>query len=326
MLHVPKNKNWQPSASLPHLKERAILLAKVRQFFADRGVLEVETPLMCRAGTTDPFIKPIPVQYSDPEQRFFLQTSPEYAMKRLLAAGSGSIYQLCKAFRNSDEGRLHNPEFTLLEWYRLGFDHHDLMTEVEELLIWTLGVPKAERITYQALFLKYLDLDPHTASAKILADKAKAVGINLMFTDSQALTASDWLDLLLSHCIEPLLGKDRPVIIYDFPVAKAALAKIRVGNPSVAERFEVYIEGIELANGYHELSDPKIQLARFEEDCKVREQLGYPAIPIDEYLLEALKNGLPDSAGVALGFDRLMMLKTRHFNIQDVVSFTIDRV
>lgn len=323
-------KNWRPSAAIENLKVRAQLLETVRAFFKERHVLEIETPVLCRTATTDPYLRPIPVSYSEFEQStsqtFYLQTSPEFAMKRLLAAGSGPIYQITKAFRNGEVGRLHNPEFTMLEWYRPGFDHHDLMDEVQALLCIVLGVEKTERLTYETLFLKILGLNPHRASLAELKTCAISRGIQIHEGDVLNFNSDDWLDILMTHCIEPSLGFEYPVMVYDYPASKAALAKIRKGEPSVAERFEVYVNGMELANGYHELTDPEIQFNRFKADCEVRKKLNLSSVPMDNYLLAALEQGLPASAGVALGFDRLVMLKLQSATIEEVVSFTIDRV
>lgn len=330
MSHVQKNRDWRPSASLVSLNARARMLADICIFFQERNILEVETPLMCRSAATDPYLKPIPIAPLPSEalanQHFYLQTSPEFAMKRLLAAGSGPIYQICKAFRDDEVGRLHNPEFTILEWYRPGFDHHALMDEVETFLCTILESPAAERLTYEAVFKQALGFNPHGASLQQLRDCAISQGISITASVADTLTIDDWLDLLMTHSIEPHLGFHRPAIVFDYPASKAALAKIRPGTPAVAERFEVYIQGIELANGYHELTDPDIQMARFKEDCHSREILGYPAIPIDLFLVEALKVGMPVSAGVALGVDRLLMLRRETHEIQDVIAFTIDRV
>ena len=320
------NDRWVPAAYIQDLKSRAAIIADIRSFFAKKGVLEVETPLMCRHATTDPYIDSIPVQYGRNQERFYLQTSPEYAMKRLLAAGSGPIYQICKAFRNSEEGRLHNPEFTMIEWYRLGFTDQDLMDEVDELLQLTLQSKAAERISYEALFLKVLGINPHFATLEQLKNCAIEKEIQLDLTLMKTLTVDDWLDILMSHYIEPQLGFERPAMIFDFPASKAALARIRPGTPAVAERFEVYVNGIELANGYHELTDAAIQKKRFENDVKQREKLGLAVMPIDHYLLEALEFGLPACAGIALGIDRLILLSLKKKHIEEVVSFTVDRV
>jgi len=325
---VQKSKDWQPTGSLKNLQFRAQFLSDIRDFFYKRGVLEVETPLMCNAAATDPYINPIPVFYSHPtseNQNYYLQTSPEFAMKRLLAAGSGPIYQICKAFRCDEIGRLHNPEFSMLEWYRPGFDHHALMDEVEALLCRILGTSKAERLSYQAIYQKFVGLDPHTVSVEQLKQCASSKGIILSASAMNMLTVDDWLDILMTHCIEPHLGFENPVMIYDFPASKAALAKVRVVDPAVAERFEVYVRGIELANGYHELTDPDIQCERIQADCEYRKTNGSMEIPMDFRLIAALKAGLPDSAGVALGLDRLLMLKLGSHEIQEVVSFTTDR-
>lgn len=326
---MQKSRDWQPTASLENLQFRAQFLAQIRDFFTKRGVLEVETPLMCNGAATDPYINPIPVFYSQSNtinhQNFYLQTSPEFAMKRLLAAGSGSIYQICKAFRRDEIGRLHNPEFSILEWYRPGFDHHALMDEVEALLCLILGTSKAERLSYQTVFENILGFNPHQISAESLKQYAVSKGIILSPAAMNMLTHDDWLDILMTHCIEPHLGLENPVMIYDFPVSKAALAKVRASEPPVAERFEVYVRGIELANGYHELTDLDIQLKRIEADCEYRKANNHPEIPVDFRLIEALKTGLPDSAGVALGLDRLLMLKLGSQEIQEVISFTTDR-
>ncbi len=329
MFLAQKSKDWQPTASLENLQRRAHFLSEIRDFFAKRGVLEVETPLMCHAAATDPCIDPISVFYAHPHtannQNFYLQTSPEFAMKRLLAAGSGAIYQICKAFRCDEIGRLHNPEFSILEWYRPGFDHQDLMDEVDALLSLVLGTPKSERLTYQTVFQNTLGFSPHQMSAQQLKQYAASRGIILSAAAMNGLTHDDWLDILMTHCIEPHLGFESPVMLYDFPVSKAALAKVRLDEPAAAERFEVYVRGIELANGYHELTDPDIQLKRIEADREYRKTNQYLDIPVDFRLIEALKAGLPDSAGVALGLDRLLMLKLGSDEIQEVISFTTDR-
>lgn len=328
MWHERKNKDWEPNASITNLRARAKLLSEVRNFFEARNILEVETPLLCRSAATDPQLKPISVRYINKQiqvQNFYLQTSPEFAMKRLLCAGSGPIYQIGKAFRDDEIGRLHNPEFTLLEWYRPGFDHHVLMDEVNDLLMTTLKTSKAERFTYNALFSQAFNINPHQTTLEELKEQLVINGMTLSSAVEDSLSVDDCLDLLMTHCIEPQLGFDAPVMIYDYPITKAALAKIRSGNPSVAERFEVYVKGIELANGYHELTDPEVQWQRCLEDNKQRTTLGLAPIAIDVYLLEALKSGLPASAGVALGFDRLLMLKLGSEHIKEVIAFTIDR-
>lgn len=318
---------WQPTASLEMLHLRARLLNRIRQFFAERHVLEVETPLLSQATVTDKHLQSFQTNYhfANPKQKqtLYLQTSPEFAMKRLLAAGSGAIYQLCKAFRNQGEsGRYHNPEFTMLEWYRPGFNHHDLMDEMESLLKLMLDCPSAQRFSYAELFQHYLQIDPHQTSIELL--KQTAHRFNLTTEHLTTLEKDDWLNLLMTHCIEPQLPK-HPVFIYDFPASQAALARIRPGKPALAERFEVYVQGLELANGFHELSSASEQRQRFGNDLIQREKAGYPLVPIDERLLAALEQGLPDCAGVALGVDRLIMLASEKSAINEVLSFPIER-
>jgi lysyl-tRNA synthetase class 2 len=316
---------WQPSASLKALKQRAFIIKKVRDFFSERHVLEVETPLLCSTSVTDPFIESIPASYRKGGKiiQFYLQTSPEYAMKRLLAAGSGAIYQITKAFRQGEVGRYHNPEFSMLEWYRPGFDHHALMDEVDALLQYILDYPAADRMTYQALFEKHLNFNPHIASLENLSQCASHHGLSIA-TDIRE--RDTWLMLLMSHCIEPKLGFEKPIFIYDFPASQAALARLQTGNPPVAARFEVYVKGMELANGFHELQDADEQQKRFKENNLKRETLGLPSMPIDEYLLAALRHGLPNCAGVALGMDRLIMLETELEHIQEIISFDTNRI
>lgn len=295
--------NWQPTASIENLKKRAKIIAKVRSFFAKRNILEVETPLLSRTTVTDVHLHSIKTMGG-----LYLQTSPEYAMKRLLAAGSGSIYQICKAFRDDESGRLHNSEFTILEWYRIGFTHHDLMDEVEELLQYVLNYSKAERFTYQEIFEKFLKINPHTINLKDLQNYARENKIDLQINDRDTL-----LQLLMSKKIEPELKN--MVFIYDYPKTQAALAKIR---GEVAERFEVYVDGVELANGFHELQDAKEQRERFLHDLAKRKKLNYPVVSLDEHFLAALEYGFPACAGVALGVDRLVMLALNASHINQV--------
>lgn len=318
---------WQPTTSMALLGLRARLLAQIRQFFAARGVLEVETPLLAHATVTDPHLHSFQTRYvlDNPQQQqtLYLQTSPEFAMKRLLAAGSGPIYQISKAFRNQGEsGRYHNPEFSLLEWYRPGFNHQHLMDEVEGLLKTLLDCGSAQRIRYAEIFQRYLSIDPHQAT---LEDLQQIISYHELGTENLNLTQrSDYLNFLMAHIIEPQLPKQL-LFIYDFPVSLAALAKISDGDPAVAERFEVYINGIELANGFHELSDADEQRQRFINDLNQRVSRTYPLVPIDEQLLAALTHGLPDCAGVALGLDRLLMQLAKANHISDVISFPVQR-
>lgn len=319
--------SWQPTATFETLRERAKILESIRAFFVSRGVLEVETQLLSHGTVTDPFVIGVPAIFkaigASKEEIVYLQTSPEYAMKRLLAAGSGSIYQICKAFRQGEVGRFHNPEFTMLEWYRPGFDHHDLMDEMDALLQQVLQVDAAERLSYATAFDRYLSINPHLASVEALKSCAQHQGIEFSTDENDR---NFWLDLLMSHCIEPHLGKDVPLFLYDFPESQAALAKIRRDQvPAVASRFEVYFKGVELANGFHELQDANEQARRFEKDKKIRAQLGVADAPIDHLFLAALQQGLPDCAGVALGIDRLIMLATKKMTVSEVLSFSFER-
>lgn len=324
--------DWQPAADLAMLRLRARLLAQTRAFFAARGVLEVDTPALSTAGVTDPHLHSFTTRYHgpslEPSQRLYLHTSPEFPMKRLLAAGSGPIYQIAKVFRNGEAGRRHNPEFTLLEWYRPGFDHYQLMDEVVELVTALLGarllLSVSERLSYREVFLHYLKLDPHRAPVKSLAACAEAQGL-VPPPDMPGDDPHPWLDLLLSHRLEAQLGQGRLTFIYDYPAAQAALARVRPGDPSLAERFELYVNGIELANGFHELGDPDEQRRRFELDNQARAAQGLPTVTLDERLVAALAAGLPDCAGVALGFDRLLMIAAGKDSLQEVMAFPIGR-
>lgn len=306
------------------------MLARIRAFFAARGVLEVETPVLAHRAVTDPQLHSLETRRTGPGaadgERLYLQTSPEFAMKRLLCAGAGPIYQVSRVFRDGERGRMHNPEFTLIEWYRPGFDHHRLMDETAALVCDLLGLPpESERLSYGALFRERLGIDPHAATADELAACAARRGLDL---GGEALARDGWLDLLLSHLIQPGLGVERPAFVYDYPASQAALARLKDGDgggPPVGERFELYFRGVELANGYHELGDAAEQRARFERDNAQRGALGLSAIAPDERLLAALAHGLPPCAGVALGFDRLVMLAAGLSDIAEAMAFTTDR-
>ncbi len=317
--------DWRPTASLEMLHLRAGTLARIRSFFADREVLEVETPLLASAPVTDLHLQALSCRYrgpgADPGRKLFLQTSPEFAMKRLLAAGSGSVYQICKAMRDGESGGMHNPEFTILEWYRPGWDHHRLMSEVDELLQLVLGTAPGDRITYRTAFDRHTSINPFAASDQELVHRAKMLGV----AEPDDLGRDDLLNLLLTHAVEPQLGRGRPTFVYDYPASQASLARIRPGETPVAERFEVFSEGVELANGYHELTDPAEQRRRFESDNSARRAARLPEVPIDERLLAAIEHGLPDCAGVALGVDRLLMVATGSREISEVLAFPIDR-
>ncbi len=315
--------DWQPSFSLDMLANRARILSEVRAFFAAREVLEVDTPLLSRATVTDLALEGIAVPYQG--ETFYLQTSPEYAMKRLLAAGAPDIYQLGKVFRSDEAGRYHNPEFTMLEWYRHGFSLDNLMDEVDDLLALILKSAPSQRLTYQKAFIDYCQIDPHQASVEDLKKTAQQKGISV----SESLESADkdtWLQLLFSHVIEPQLGFDSPVFVYEYPASQAALAMTQIKNGiAVASRVEVFVNGLELANGYHELLDPKEQEKRFIQDNLLRAEQGLPQKPVDPLLLAAIYHGLPACSGIALGFDRLMMLALGATHIQQVIPFSFDR-
>lgn len=320
--------DWRPSASIEHLRRRAQVLRTLREFFFQRQVLEVETPVLAAAAVTDPNIESLSVAYdgpgAPPGRTLWLQTSPEYAMKRLLAAGSGSIYQICHAFRAGERGRRHNPEFTLLEWYRVGFDHHRLMDEVAELVCAVLGERPVERLSYRKAFLEYAGVDPWRTTGTELKACAERHGIPPPPLDEDELDG--WLDLLLSEVVSPRLGAGCYTFVYDFPPTQAALARIRrEGAQSFGERFELFIDGLEIANGYHELTDPREQAERFEAERQRRTAAGQPVSVLDERLLAALAAGLPDCAGVALGLDRLVMLAVGAVSIEEVLAFPVER-
>lgn len=320
---------WQPTCSIDTLKRRAEIISTIREFFRIRNVLEVETPLLSQATVTDPYLTSLTSSYLLPGAKdistLYLQTSPEYAMKRLLAAGSGPIYQICKAFRDDALGQQHNPEFTLLEWYRPGFSHHDLMIEMDALLRKTLVCETAQCFSYGALFQQYCGIDPYETSVATLRAVAHEQGMDIHQADT-ILDVTTWLQLLMSEVIEPHLGFDkRPAFVIDFPAAQAALARVNPGPPATAERFEVYWQGMELANGFHELRDPFEQRRRLDADNAYRLSQGLPLMPIDTRFLAALEHGLPACAGVALGIDRLVMAALRENAIAAVISFPIDR-
>lgn len=314
---------WKPSASIVKLQQRALLLASIRQFFAVRKVLEVETPAISHATVTDVHLHTFQTHFVGPGyadgRHLYLMTSPEFHMKRLLAAGSGCIYQIGKAFRNEENGRYHNPEFTMLEWYRVGFDHHDLMAEMDALLQQTIQCQAAEKMTYQQAFLQVLGVCPLEASMQELKRVAGRLGLSDIADPEE--DKDTLLQLLFSVGVEDKIGQQVPAIVYDFPASQAALARINRQDPRVADRFEVYFKGIELANGFHELDDAKEQLARFEADNQKRLEMGLPAQPIDHHLIAALEAGLPACAGVALGIDRLIMLALNCDHIDDVTAF-----
>lgn len=319
--------DWRPTASRDALVLRARLNAYIRAFFADRGVLEVETPMASRAGNTDPNIESFVAHRPSPRadaQPLWLRTSPEFPLKRLLAAGVGDCYELGRVFRHGESGRRHNPEFTMLEWYRVGWNHVRLMDEVGELVRGALALVgrslTIERTSYREMFLAHAGVDPFSATNAVLHDAVAEFGI---CTDG--LSRRDWLDLVLTHRIEPRFAADELRLVHDFPGEQAALARIRHGEPPVAERFEAYLGALELANGYHELADASELRERFARDHGLRKLRNAELPPMDEKLLDSLAHGLPDCAGVALGVDRLLMAMLDTTAIADVLAFPADR-
>jgi len=320
-------KDWKPTAAHKSLHLRARLNALIRKFFAERGVLEVETPILSAAGNTDVNIESFSLEFrghasAGPASRW-LRTSPEFALKRLLAAGVGNCYELGRVFRNGESGRMHNPEFSMLEWYRIGWSHHQLMDECAELVRDAMRLAgrsvSVRESSYRQLYHDALGLDPLTASEAELRAPLAVFGIN-----PEGLTRDDWLDLLMTHMIQPTIPANRVLMVYDFPKSQAALARIRQGDVPVAERFEVYLGQIELANGYRELADPEEQRERFERDLGRRKKQGTAQPPMDERLLAALP-ALPDCSGVALGVDRLLLAMLGGDRLSDAIAFPFDR-
>jgi lysyl-tRNA synthetase class 2 len=306
------------------LRLRARLYTLIREFFAARDVLEVETPMLSVAANTEPNIESFRTLFAGhvdagtPER--WLRTSAEFPLKRLLAAGVGDCYELGRVFRNGEAGRRHNPEFTMLDWYRLGWDHMRLIDETVDLVRHALSMvgrtASLVSMTYRELFADSLGIDPFHASIDILREPLRDIAI-----EGADLQRDDWLDLLITHRIQPGFPCDRITVVRDWPATQCALARIRQDDPPVAERFELYLGPHELANGYHELSDPGEQRARFENDNRRRRLRGQRVLPIDENLLAALESGLPDCAGIALGIERLLMCLAEVSEIQSVLAF-----
>ncbi len=308
------------------LLAQAQLLAKIRRFFVERQVTEVITPVLSQAAGTDPALEPMISRYTGPGYAgglvLYLQTSPEFAMKRLLAAGSGDIYQICQAFRNGEYGQRHNPEFSLLEWYRLGFDYHQLMDEAAHLLRACLEVEiPVEKISYRQLFEHFFHWDPLIVSEEQMQASAEAQHIQGAL-EMNLRQRDEWLDLLLSHVIEQHLGQGRLTFVYDYPASQASLACLNADDPRVASRFELYYQGVELANGFHELANSREQRRRFQSENQRRLQNGQLQIPLDERLLSVLDR-MPDCSGMALGLDRLLMLQLGAQSLDQVMNFPL---
>lgn len=319
--------SWQPSAPIANLLKRAAILGQIRRFFNDRGLLEVETPAMSQATVTDIHMVPFQTCFIGPrsagEIPLYLMTSPEYHMKRLLAAGSGPLFQLCRSFRNEEAGRYHNPEFTMLEWYRPHYDMYRLMNEVDDLLQQILDCDSAETLSYQQVFRRHVGIDP------LSTDNAQLYDTAVKWDLGEAASVEDdrdtLLQLLFAMVVQPNIGHDKPAFIYHFPAAQAVLAQISTEDHRVADRFEVYFKGIELANGFRELTAASEQRQRFEQDKRKRAAMKLSEQPIDENLLAALGQGMPECSGVALGVDRLLMLALKADRLSDVIAFSVER-
>ena len=330
-----KQAQWMPACDIEHLRLRATVLSAIRTFFEQRSVLEVETPLLCHATGTDPQLDffssnyhCVPNNKGIKNKEMFLQTSPEFAMKRLLAAGSGSIFQICKAFRNGESGRLHNPEFSILEWYRLGFNLDQLMAEVAELLVQLMKnhchIESVHKVSYSELFEQVTGLNPLVFCQKSYARYASENAIG----DAVSICENDhamWLDFMFSFKVQPVLANHQIAMVYGYPAIQSSLARINQDNPLIADRFEVFINGVEIGNGFFELSDAKEQERRFDQEISSRCTKGLPAVEKDKRFLEALQFGLPDCSGIALGLDRLLMMIANVETLNDVIAFPFDK-
>lgn len=321
---------WRSACDLEPLQQRAKLYTIIRQFFNQKAVLEVETPLLCQATGTDPQLDFFSSKYHCPpnDQTMYLQTSPEFAMKRLLASGSGSIFQICKAFRNAESGRLHNPEFSILEWYRVGFDLDQLIDEVIELLVVVLNMSHKTdtviKVSYAHIFEQVTGLDPLVFCQESYQRYAKDNAIY----DAVELCGDDhslWLDFIFSYQVQPTLIDKAVYIVYGYPAIQSSLARINKDNPATADRFEVFIKGVEIGNGFFELADAKEQESRFDQENKKRQLNGSVLVKKDYLFLDALNAGLPDCSGVAIGLDRLLMIITNKNALNDVIAFPLDR-
>lgn len=324
---MDKVSRWQPDASISNLLKRAAILADIRSFFAERNIVEVETPAMSQATVTDIHMLPFQTHLFWPGSAdsviMYMITSPEYHMKRLLAANIGSIYQMCRSFRNAEAGRYHNPEFTILEWYHPYYDMYQLMHEVDDLLQQMLNCERADVISYQEAFLRYLNVDP------LSADRAQLLEVATKLNLSNTANSEEDNDVILQqlfNCgVEPHIGYKKPIFVYHFPASQSILAEQNTEDNRVAERFEVYFKGVELANGFRELTDSREQYQRFKQENYKRAHYGLPQHPIDKNLLDALQHGMPACSGVAIGIDRLVMLALGAKSLSEVLAFPVWR-
>ena len=320
--------DFLPTATIEMLRQRAEVVRSIRSFFDQRNFFEVETPTISHDIVVDRYLHPIGVTKSDltgragdSDQRLWLQTSPEFGMKRLVAAGAVAIYQICKAYRRDEIGRIHNPEFTMLEWYRAGDDLVTGMDLLAELVETILDTPKTERLSYREAFKKFADIDPFESSIESLQNTVRTASVTV---ELEGESRDDCLNVILSEIVEPNLGVGAPTIIYDWPASQAALAMVRDDEHSVAERFEIYVNGVELANGYHELLEARELSRRNSINNQMRVKDGNQLLPEGSRLLDAMRKGIPQCAGVALGVDRLVMLALGAKSVSEVMAFTID--
>ncbi len=320
--------DWQPSCPLGVLQLRAQMLQKIRYFFAERGVLEVETPVLSNAIGTDPHLDFFTTSFYNhtKDSKLFLQTSPEFAMKRLLAAGSGSIYQICKAFRNGEAGRYHNPEFTLLEWYRVGYNLSQLMDEIVELISLLFRennrMQQSHRISYQHLFQQYTGLNPLEFSYENYCEFADSKGLG----DAKALCGREhglWLDFIFSLQVQPHLRQNALWLVHGYPACLPSLARVNESDALTTERVELFMDGVELGNGYYELNDATEQGLRFDKEMAIRQAKSLAPVNKDSRLLAALEAGLPDCSGIAIGLDRILMLLSGSAYIDQVLAFSV---
>ncbi len=322
------------TASFAALRRRADLLAEVRQFFCQRGFLEVETPLLCSETVVDRHLDPLPIDArragipgrdsNGTRDTWWLQTSPELGMKRLLAAGSGDIFQITRAFRAGEVGRLHNIEFTMLEWYAVNDSVDTAIERLRLLADRLLQRGLAHRMPYAEAFAQVASIDPHRATCRQLRDAASDLALPVP-TSIDPQNRDDWLDLLFALAVQPTLGKEVPLVLYDYPASQAALATIRRDEIPVAERFELFLDGVELANGYHELRDADELSARITAANAQRRRDGKMALPVPHKLLDAMRAGLPPCCGVAMGLDRVTMLACGADNLAEVIALPVDR-
>jgi len=313
------NYSWRPNVSAEILRQRAALLRQIREFMSHRDILEVDTPVLSHYAVSDPYIQSLITSNSANKQTpLYLHSSPELCMKRLLADGSGSIYQIAHVFRDEESGKKHQAEFSMLEWYQLDFDYYQLMDEVADFLI-AIGLTKPKRMTYAEAFLEIVHLDPHTAGIKQLQKIAGERGWGHDSEDHHAL-----LDYIFSEAVIKQIDNSEPLIIYDYPECMAALATLKQSEAIVSERFELFINGMEIANGFNELCDADEQRQRFEAELTARKAKGLADVPIDPYFLAALESGLPKTSGVAVGIDRLLMVLSEKNDINEVITFTLE--